>query len=693
MFFDKRKKLESELIEIEENLKRNKEKIKAYSGSKHNLEIAAERCRGINEHAFQKHQNEIEDLSKKLEIENNEKEKLEKKYAEKEQEISNFLEKEKEDKVRGETEEEEDKEGEVRKETEEEKKKREEEEDKYQKQQQNFKKREREQYSSSFEKFNEFYREIQNLDQPKDNQKDKEIANIPEKIIAKSLLQDENLVKSRLKTTILYVSTFFPKLSSRDFERIVLFLLKEQKVTVTVTSKSTNEKGDIQLIEASEEKELSQVWQDNIYKRDQILGESYLKAIRSVNSLRIIDFSLDYLREDLKTYFEEECPLYLEENFKRSKFLLFDSVSTVTINAIDLSVEMAISNPDAYGQSWLCSIVEYLKILDFADELANQKDSDISLAQWLQFLMLGLEAEQREELKLFEQFLKSITKNKIKQFVFLRLSVLISQMLPDTILKYEVESFLDWAIREQHQDAVLEIIKPLQSIQNFDQLYWIKQVLDRGNGELKEKAYIFLSSRLEQSTNSLYDRLEYIKNWLPASERPANRYSPSNEYALRLLFEYAFEKLSELKPKDYGNYPSKYPLFEPLNGTSDDNPRLRLLVKWIFHPGLRYIINPDITTTEVTGSLISEWFYILWGLGNKEAKPEVVNIIDNLIKQIKAAIDLKQQKFLIQFWNDLSEELLDKAESASKAGDEQKRKELIQKRNLVRQLKQKFKKS
>ena len=162
---------------------------------------------------------------------------------------------------------------------------------------------------------------------------------------------------------------------------------------------------------------------------------------------------------------------------------------------------------------------------------------------------------------------------------------------------------------------------------------------------------------------------------------------------MRLLFEYAFEKLSELKPKDYGNYPSKYPLFEPLNGTSDDNPRLRLLVKWIFHPGLRYIINPDITTTEVTGSLISEWFYILWGLGNKEAKPEVVNIIDNLIKQIKAAIDLKQQKFLIQFWNDLSEELLDKAESASKAGDEQKRKELIQKRNLVRQLKQKFKKS
>jgi hypothetical protein len=683
-FFSKIKKLESELTEIEDDLNCKKELIKTVSQSKHSLEMSAEKCRGVNEAAFYKYQNEIKELETKLTNLNNEKEKLEKDYKDKKQELSSFSEQKEKNTTKAEDI------------SEEEKNKRKEEEEKFKEKEEKFKKQEREQYRSSFDGFNEFYKEFQNFNQGKVIQGDanddisEDVDDVSEKILPKSLLQDEDLVQRRLKTTILYVSTFFPKLSSRDFERIVLFLLKEQKVTVTITSKTTTEKGEVQLIEASEEKELSQVWQYNLEQRDQILGECCLKAVRLEDGIKIIDFYLYYLREDLKTYFEEEHPLFLEENFKRSKFLLFDSASRVTINAIDLSVEMANSNPDAYGQSRLCSIVEYLKILDLADELANQKESEINSTQWLQFLMLGLEAEQREELRLFDQFLKSVAKKQRRQFVFLRLSVLVSQMLAYPQIKDEVESFLDWAIREQHQDAVLEIIKPLQKLQNFNQLYWIKQLLDRGNGELREKAYIFLSSRLEQSTNLLYDRLEYIKNWLPAPDRPANRYSPSNEYALRLLFEYAFEKLSELELKDYGNYPSKYLLFEPLDGSLDDDSKLRLLVEWIFNPGLRYIINPDITTIQVIGSLISDWFNILWGLGNKEAKPEAANIIDNLIKQIKAATDRNQQKDLIQFWNDLSEDLLNQAESASEAGEEQLRKLLIQKRNLVRQLKQQF---
>ena len=682
-FFVKKKKLESELTEIEAALKRNKELIQAVSQSKHSLEMTAEKCRGVNELAFHKYQDEIKELETKLANLDNEQKKLERDCKDKKQELSNFSDQKEKKTATAEDV------------SEEEKKKIKEEEQKFKEKEQEFKKQEREQYRSSFDGFNEFYKEFQNLNQRKVIQGDatdipEDVDDVPEKILPKSLLQDEDLVKSRLKITILYVSTFFPKLSSRDFERIVLFLLKEQKVTVKVTSKTTTEKGEVQIIEALEEKELSQVWQENFDKRDQILGDCCLKAFRLEDGIKIIDFYLYYLREDLKTYFEEECPLYLEENFKRSKFFLFDSTSRVTINAIDLSVEMANSNPDAYGQSWLCSIVEFLKILDLADELANQKESETNSTQWLQFLMLGLEAEQREELRLFDQFLKPVAKKQRRQFVFLRLSVLISQMLAYTQLKDEVESFLDWAIREQHQNAVLEIIKPLQKVQNFNQLYWIKQFLDRGNGEIREKAYIFLSSRLEQSTKLIYDRLEYIKNWLPAPERPVNPYSPSNEYALQLLFEYAFEKLSDLDIKDYGKYPSKYPLFEPLDGSSDDDSKLRLLMDWIFNPGLRYIINPDITIIQVTGSLISDWFNILWGLGNKEPKPEAANIIDNLIKQIKAATDRNQQKDLIQFWNDLSEDLLNQAELSSEAGEEQLRKLLIQKRNLVRQLKKQF---
>jgi hypothetical protein len=673
-FFDNKKKLDDEIKELEISFTHVVQLIKAKNNNIRYKELSIEDCSANNPELVRKLQAEIEDLKNHIKDLTSQKQKLKCQLQEKKDELETYLKQQQ-------------KEGTAKEElSEEEKKKKDEDEQKFKEKQQESIKQEKEQYKSAFSGFNELYEEFKEFNQRKET---KEYVNDkPENIIAKSLLQDEDTVKSRLKTTILYVVTFFPKISSRDFEHIVLFLLEEQKVPVTVTSKITTEKGEIQLIETPEEKQLTQVWQSSLDKRDKLLEECFIKAVRSEDGLKIIDFSFYYLRNDLRTCLEEEYALYVENQFKRSKFLLFDYVSRVVINAIDLSVEMALSNPDAYGQSWLCSILGLLKILEFADILANDNDSNMSLEEWLQILLLELETEQRNELSLFNKCLKLVGKKQRRQFVFLRLSVLISQMLAYAQLKDEVESFLNWAIREQHQDAVLEIIKPLQKLQNFNQLYWIKELLDQGNGEIREKAYIFLSSRLEQSTSLIYDKLEYIKNWLPAPESPL--VNPSNEYALRLLFEYAFEKLSELEPKDYGNYPSKYPLFKPLDGSSDDDSKLRLLVDWIFNPGLRYIINPDITTIQVTGSLISDWFNILWGLGNKEAKPEAANIIDNLVKQIKAATDRNQQKDLIQFWNDLSEDLLNQAELASEAGEEQLRKLLIQKRNLVRQLKKQF---
>lgn len=573
--------------------------------------------------------------------------------------------------------------------SEEEKKVKEEKERKEEEISEDLKKKEKEQYYSSFSGFEEFHQEVRDFNQRENIQVD--IDYTIENVSAKSLFEEGDLVKSRLKKTVLYVAAFFPKLSVHNFERIILFFLKEVTINVQVTSKIFTEKEEVKLVEIPERKDLGHVWQNSIELRDQILKECYIKAIYSKDSIKIIDFCLSYLKDDLKIYFEEKYPLYLEENFRRSKLLLFDSTSRIAISAMDLSVEMAISNPEAYGREWLSTILEYLKILDSVDDL-SQTESHLSSAEWFELFMQVLDIEKQEELRLFSQSLKAIGKKQRNQFVFLRLSVFISQMLDCDKLEDEIENFFDWAIMK-HQHAVLDIIKPLRKIQNFNQLYWIKQLLERGNWEVKEKAYMFLYSYLEQSSDLLYSKLESIKNWLPDLERPPDRYSPSNEYALRILFECAFEKISELQFQDYGVYPSKYLFFKSFDNSSNDDSKFQLLMEWIFHPGLRHIIDPDMSTMEAIGVLLSSWFFILWGVSNQDPLPETTKLAEKLIQHTKSASNPSQQKELIQVWSKLTEELLNEVESSAESGNGKKRREIIQRRNSIRQLKTKFKAS
>lgn len=685
--FGNRKKLEREIIDLEEDFEHEKNLISRLKNRKKSLERAIVNNTITNPVEADEYKEQLKKCESEIqEKENNLQNKdLENKLKEKREFLNSLNNQKPKETVQEELSEEEKKlkEEEEKKLKEEDKKK----EEKFKK----FREKQKQQNEFVFTRFNEFYEEIQEFNKSKDVQDEIEIPATPKTIQANSLFEDDNPIANSVKTTLLYVASFFPKLSLRDFERIVLFLLQKRTVTVTVPSKITNEKGETQFVETPAEKQLTQIWQDSLAQRDQFLGECYLRAVRSEDSLKTIDFSFFYLRKDVKRCFEEELALYLEEQFKRIRFLLFDSSSRVAINAIDLSVEMAISNPDIYGKYWLCSILEFLSILELANALAKEKGSELSSEQWLQILMLGLTEGQRNELKLFEIFLNPIGKKQRRQFVFLRLSSLISKMLEHPHLQDEVESFFDWAIQNKFQDAVLEIIKPLQSAQNFNQLYWLKQLLDRGNAEIRYKTYIFLSTRLDQSYSQIYNLLQSIKAWLPEPNLPLNRYSPSNEYALRLIFEYSVGKMSEFKPEDYGDL-SKYPLFRPLQQNSVDE-RLQLLVDWIFHPGLKYLIDQDISPIQAIGSLLSDWFTILWGLGKQEPDLKNIEIIDKLIGKVIAKTDRNQQRELIQFWNDFTDYLLYDAESYREDNEETLSKLLVKKRNAIRQVKKRFKES
>ncbi|MCL1469127.1 hypothetical protein [Argonema antarcticum] len=490
--------------------------------------------------------------------------------------------------------------------------------------------------------------------------------------------EDENISANSLfvenkpiKNTVLYVATFFPDLNPHDFDRVVSFLLEEQTTTVMVKSQITTEHGEIRLIEAPKEKPLTEIWQES--QHDQVLDNCYLNSVylEDLSQIQIIDFNFLSLRDKLKKYFKKKLSLYLSKQFNRSRFLIFSLSIKVAINAIYLSVDMAISSPSAYGEDWLFEI-----IVGFTEKANYNIDNDS-------------ESEPEPQLN---RLLAEITPEKRSSFVFNRVSSLIVEMLDYSQLQDVVKNFFEKLMLVKRYDAVLGIVKRLRSAPQFDELYWIKQLLDRGDEKIRSDAYKFLYSQLEQNSSCIYELLDTIKAWLPERDRTPKTYSQSNQYALRLLVEYCSETIRDLDFKDYGCWPSKYPLFAPLHGSSIES-KLETLVTWIFHPGLNYILKYifDTNTTQFIGFLVAEWFTILWGLEKKEPEQEASEVADNLIRQIILNTNRSQQKELVEFWTTLTDNLLDETEFYGESEDKKLRKESLRRRNLVKQLKKQFK--
>jgi hypothetical protein len=508
------------------------------------------------------------------------------------------------------------------------------------------------------------------LKRPKYKLEDNEVSKEIENISVESLFEENNLIKN----TVLYVATFFHNLSPQDFEQVVSFLLEEQTTTITTKSQITTEQGDVRLIEAPKEKQLTEIWKES--QQDKILHNCFLSPIYLEDFSQIVDFYSAQLREKLIKFFKEERTLYLSQQFKQARLLLFSPSVKISINAIYLSVDMAISSPYNYGGDWLFEI-----ITNFTSRANKNISFESNTGQYLNKLMEEIVADKR------------------RNFVFARISSLIEEMLDYSQLHSVVKNFFEDLISVKRYDAVLGIVRRLRPVPQFDEFYWIKQLLDRGDEEARADAYKLLCSQLKQSNSRIYNLLEKIQNWLPESDFPSERYSQSNKFALQLLVDYSMETMSELDPKHYGCWQSKYPLFAPLYHSSPEN-KIDILVNWLFYPdpegelALKHIVvDKHIKPIQTLGSLIAGWFMILWGLEKKEPEQEVSVVADTLIQKVILKTNIFQQKELVEFWNSLTDYLLDEAEAYEESKDNKLKKQIFRQRNIVKQLKRQFKAS
>jgi hypothetical protein len=160
------------------------------------------------------------------------------------------------------------------------------------------------------------------------------------------------------------------------------------------------------------------------------------------------------------------------------------------------------------------------------------------------------------------------------------------------------------------------------------------------------------------------------------------------------MLEYCIEVTAEYELKDYGKWPTPFPLLD-VAGIAKANDDFALLAQWLLNPGLQTVFDAPAsgeTTTRFVAALISEWAFILLGPPSKSATPvqgdfSADDALAALLTQIVRAGESSPQKgvmrVMVEYWEDLKTLLLD---VANYTDDNAVRQEVLWKRQIVRKL-------
>jgi hypothetical protein len=452
--------------------------------------------------------------------------------------------------------------------------------------------------------------------------------------------------QSPVHLAVLYTATFYPDLAPMEFARVLTTLLGDEQTTIAEKVPQKASDGTMKVEEMHREKPLVKIWEE---RSDAILRECRLITIRESN--RSVVFADGGRRDQLRVRFEEDYGVYVETRFVRAwkKGLIFDVSDRIAADVIRLSIDMAATNPDQFGRDWL---------LENLEQLCNGKSDSVAA---------------------------------LRRFAELFRSMLAESRL-DTLVPAVLERLLQ-ARRHQH---ALELVKNLRFAPRFDDLYWLKQLIDRSDETVRATTYIYLYNEVRRRGISVFRELA---RWLPLPDRVPLTYSPSNAAALRLMLQYCLETTERFGSDQYGLRPTRFPLLVTDAASAPDN--FALLVQFLLHPGIKAVVNDAWPDADVLALLVSRWVFILFGYGpmaeaatDDPFPPEAALrvLVEQLIEGTRERELRPLRQSMLESWEGMSD-VFALAPGLLGAEGRSRRQEFAAKRALVKKLITEFRRS
>ncbi|HYE53473.1 MAG TPA: hypothetical protein VD996_01470, partial [Chitinophagaceae bacterium] len=363
-----------------------------------------------------------------------------------------------------------------------------------------------------------------------------------------------------------YVAANFRDLTLSEFHYVMYTLISDpNKVEVIPNPLKPAE---------NTEKALLDRWKNTA---DVIMAKYHLKESPSGNDnkTRIIDFEIPGFHSIFKEEFGAAWNWFSHQQFNYlffTKGVLFnpDTPPRVLDNVIRISAEIANVDPDLYCKRLL--LYSTLLIINQEAKIDVQIDpNEDLLASFLYVLDQIKEKKFELELRKMESFRK--------------VSLLIEKMHTHENLRHIIGQFLDLLMHNLLHDAVLFFVRYMRKFPEFDALYWIRQLLERGRASVKKESYQLLIRIMSETTSQqIFRSLEKVMEW---HGKKQIRLSGSSAASLAMIVDYLFIMVQNTNYEDYGKFPFRFNLLSGVATEQEGVEKLELLTDWLLNPDLR----------------------------------------------------------------------------------------------------------
>jgi hypothetical protein len=480
-------------------------------------------------------------------------------------------------------------------------------------------------------------------------------------VAAGALLKNIDCIEAPIIRTILFVASFFPGLTTGDFNDLVSRFLRAHSDLIQT---ETGENGETSVKSVS----LSNLWDLNAHL---FTERCFLTQTRTERGKRI-----DFENPAYAVYFSEQ----IESRF----FVFFDKK--------------------------LSEILDFGLIFHPSDEIAGHSINLVSeyipetkarFTEWLLEIFKYLEKMENSIDALKARF--HIEELPSKNFCYRRLADLFRMMSGEVLEKIGRE-IMDLLMRATYFRSALELIKQLQFARNLDSSYWLKQLLERGDSNTQEEALTYLfKSFIDMNFGSVLDRLQI---WLSDKTTAAGNYSNSNKAALGLIIDYYSYRTYVFEEQFYGREPCQFPLFR-FDSESSVESQIDLITKYLMHPA--FLSSERSVHTITVAIFLADWAEILFsshgsrGPGSDypttpdfvepdQKNPVISNdeILTRLLEGVCQNSNKEQQQKMAYVWTKYMDDLAPHVHDFSL--DRNVRERAAEKRRIIRNLGERFRK-
>lgn len=377
-----------------------------------------------------------------------------------------------------------------------------------------------------------------------------------------------------LADTVLYCATYYPGLSPQDFSRLVQLFLEDED-SDGEAQKSTDRHRNGDEVAAPEPSPMRR-WQ-----RDPgaVLRRCKLGALTDENNKRVVDFQVDGLRSRLSRHIRDTDYLFYEKKFTlmRRRGLLFSPQKKVAEGARQLLVEMAAQYAPVEVANWLYEIVyEFEQTAPAAGRFSGSS-------------------------QLFH-LLSDVQVETARRYVRHGLSLVLRRLdkEPDKEPDLHESARLFWLkLLQTRKHWFLDLLRQMGNSTPAETLDWLKQVLDQGREEVRDRASDYLLGYLLRGDSLVYPTLKELKQWATGGQ--------AGRAVHTLLLRYCVESNRRVPQQDYGRWPSAHPLFAFQN-VVEAGERLKLLIGWLFDAAAA--ADPD-NGLSIVADIVAGWYFIL----------------------------------------------------------------------------------